>query len=133
MLSNLEQWQSLNSAAWIITIVFAAISLSTFKASAQTPSIPRNDGTPIGCLSGYSDGTFQGDRPITRYEFAAGLNACLERLDRNLRSNNSNSNKSNLATREDFEALLQRQRNLNRELHQLNERTSDPLLKKSLF
>jgi len=33
-----------------------------------------------GCIAGYPDGTFRGDRPLTRYEFAAGLNACLESL-----------------------------------------------------
>jgi hypothetical protein len=33
-----------------------------------------------GCIAGYPDGTFKGDRPLTRYEFAAGLNACLDRL-----------------------------------------------------
>ncbi|MGB3300329.1 MAG: iron uptake porin [Phormidesmis sp.] len=31
-----------------------------------------------GCLEGYPDQTFRGDRPLTRYEFAAGLNACLD-------------------------------------------------------
>lgn len=34
------------------------------------------------CLVGYPDGTFRGDRPMTRYEFAAGLNACMEQLSR---------------------------------------------------
>ncbi|MBW4653971.1 MAG: iron uptake porin [Kaiparowitsia implicata GSE-PSE-MK54-09C] len=32
------------------------------------------------CLEGYPDGTFRGDRPMTRYEFAAGLAACLDAL-----------------------------------------------------
>ncbi len=31
-----------------------------------------------GCIAGYPDGGFQGDRSLTRYEFAAGLNACLD-------------------------------------------------------
>ncbi len=31
-----------------------------------------------GCIAGYPDGTFRGNRAMTRYEFAAGLNACLE-------------------------------------------------------
>lgn len=30
------------------------------------------------CLAGYPDGTFQGAAPMTRYEFVAGLYACLE-------------------------------------------------------
>jgi hypothetical protein len=34
-----------------------------------------------GCIAGYPDGTFRGNRAMTRYEFAAGLNACLERIN----------------------------------------------------
>ncbi|MFG3818332.1 iron uptake porin [Limnothrix redekei] len=33
-----------------------------------------------GCIAGYPDGTFKGNRPLSRYEFAAGLNACLDRM-----------------------------------------------------
>lgn len=31
-----------------------------------------------GCIQGYPDSTFRGQRSITRFEFAAGLNACLD-------------------------------------------------------
>ncbi|MEL6161504.1 MAG: iron uptake porin [Cyanobacteria bacterium J06627_32] len=31
-----------------------------------------------GCLEGYPDNTYRGNRALTRYEFAAGLNACLD-------------------------------------------------------
>jgi hypothetical protein len=34
-----------------------------------------------GCIVGYPDRTFRGERTLTRYEFAAGLNACLNRID----------------------------------------------------
>ncbi|MEM9216817.1 MAG: iron uptake porin [Cyanobacteria bacterium P01_F01_bin.150] len=34
-----------------------------------------------GCIAGYPNGTYRGDRPMTRYEFAAGLNACLDRVN----------------------------------------------------
>ncbi|MDY7013089.1 MAG: iron uptake porin [Cyanobacteriota bacterium] len=33
-----------------------------------------------GCLEGYADGTFRGNRALSRYEFAAGLNACLNQI-----------------------------------------------------
>lgn len=33
-----------------------------------------------GCVAGYPDGTYRGNRAMTRYEFAAGLNACFEAL-----------------------------------------------------
>jgi len=35
-----------------------------------------------GCIAGYPDGTFRGNRAMTRYEFAAGLNACLQQIER---------------------------------------------------
>lgn len=33
-----------------------------------------------GCIEGYPDRTYRGNRAMTRYEFAAGLNACLDRI-----------------------------------------------------
>ena len=33
-----------------------------------------------GCLEGYPDSTFGGNRAMTRYEFATGLNACLDAI-----------------------------------------------------
>jgi len=35
-----------------------------------------------GCIAGYPDGTFRGNRAMTRYEFAAGLNACMQQIER---------------------------------------------------
>src|SRR5919202_1603402 len=35
-----------------------------------------------GCIAGYPDGTFRGNRATSRYEFAAGLNACLQQHER---------------------------------------------------
>jgi len=55
-----------------------------------------------GCLEGYPNKTYQGNKPLTRYEFAAGLNACLERVNELITANTANK-----ATREDL-ATLQR-------------------------
>lgn len=33
-----------------------------------------------GCIEGYPDRTYRGNRAMTRYEFAAGLNSCLDRI-----------------------------------------------------
>lgn len=44
-----------------------------------------------GCIAGYPDGTFRGDRPISRYEFAAGLNACMQAIERVLVSGEGTS------------------------------------------
>ena len=55
-----------------------------------------------GCIAGYPDGTFKGNRALTRYEFAAGVNACLERVNELI-----GAATSELVTREDL-AILQR-------------------------
>ncbi|KYC37201.1 hypothetical protein WA1_47110 [Scytonema hofmannii PCC 7110] len=34
-----------------------------------------------GCIAGYPNETYRGNRALTRYEFAAGLNACLDRVN----------------------------------------------------
>lgn len=55
-----------------------------------------------GCIAGYPDGTFRGNRSMTRYEFAAGLNACLQQVERLIAANTAN-----FVTKEDL-ARLQR-------------------------
>ena len=75
-------------------------TLTKRSASSTVPSFARatveelSDVTPVdwayqalqalveeyACLAGYPDGTFRGDRPLTRYEFAAAFHACLEAL-----------------------------------------------------
>ncbi len=63
-----------------------------------------------GCIAGYPNGTYQGDRAMTRYEFAAGLNACLNRIEELIASQSSSVTSEDLATaqrlREDFSAEL---------------------------
>lgn len=34
-----------------------------------------------GCIAGYPNSTYRGNRALTRYEFAAGVNACLDRIN----------------------------------------------------
>ncbi len=55
-----------------------------------------------GCIVGYPDRTFRGNRALTRYEFAAGLNACMDRINELI-----GAATADLATKQDFE-LLQR-------------------------
>ena len=53
-----------------------------------------------GCIAGYPDGTFRGNRALSRYEFAAGLNACLQQVERLIASSTSN-----FVTKSDLETL----------------------------
>jgi BMFP domain-containing protein YqiC len=52
-----------------------------------------------GCIAGYPNGTYRGNRALTRYEFAAGLNACLNRIGELIATSTSDLvNKEDLAT-----------------------------------
>ncbi|MEA5572900.1 iron uptake porin [Calothrix sp. UHCC 0171] len=53
-----------------------------------------------GCIAGYPNGTYRGNRAMTRYEFAAGLNACLERVNELIATGTAD-----LVRKEDFESI----------------------------
>ena len=50
-----------------------------------------------GCVAGYPDRTYRGNRALTRYEFAAGLNSCLERVNELIASASDSAKKNDLA------------------------------------
>jgi Carbohydrate-selective porin, OprB family/S-layer homology domain len=55
-----------------------------------------------GCIVGYPDGTYRGNRALTRYEFAAGVNACLDQITKLI-----GASTANFVTKDDL-AVLQR-------------------------
>ena len=61
------------------------------------------------CIAGFPDNTYRGTKPLTRYEFAAGLNSCLNQIER-LIAGGGNVSDDDLATLKrllrDFEAEL---------------------------
>ncbi|MFG3817852.1 iron uptake porin [Limnothrix redekei] len=70
-----------------------------------------------GCIAGYPDGTFKGNRPLSRYEFAAGLNACLDRINDLIKAATDP-----LATKEDLRKLQKLQEEFAAELAALRGR-----------
>ncbi len=42
-----------------------------------------------GCISGFPNQTYRGNQPLSRYEFAAGLNSCLNQIERLIASTES--------------------------------------------
>jgi len=70
-----------------------------------------------GCIAGYPDGTFRGNRAMTRYEFAAGLNACLDKVTELIRGGTGN-----LATKEDLASMQRLQEEFAAELATLRGR-----------
>mgnify|MGYP001800161592 CR=1 FL=1 len=70
-----------------------------------------------GCIAGYPNGTYRGNRAMTRYEFAAGLNACLNRVNELIAAA-----AENVVTREDLTTLQRLQSEFSAELATLRGR-----------
>ena len=70
-----------------------------------------------GCIAGYPNGTFRGNRAMTRYEFAAGLNTCLDRVNELIATATTD-----VVSREDLEVLQKLQENFSPELATLRGR-----------
>lgn len=70
-----------------------------------------------GCIAGYPDRTFRGNRAMSRYEFAAGLNACLQQMERLITTRTSD-----FANRKDLETLQRLVNDFRPELARLGSR-----------
>lgn len=120
MFNASQMVQSLGLLTCATTAALASTLFSSIGVSAQEVSpnaSPNSDPISEQCLSGYPDGTYRGDRAVTRYEFAAGLNTCLNGVNQQL-----SVDRENLATRADFQLLIERQRELNQQLRDLSNR-----------
>lgn len=73
-----------------------------------------------GCVAGYPNGTYRGNRALTRYEFAAGLNACLDRVNELIATSTAE-----LASKDDLEILQRLQEDFSAELATLRGRVDD--------
>ena len=74
---------------------FSDVSPSDWAYQALDDLVRRYD-----CLKGYPDGTYRGRASLSRYEFAAGLNACLQQIERLIAASTAD-----FVTRDDLEAL----------------------------
>ncbi|BAY65188.1 hypothetical protein NIES22_52910 [Calothrix brevissima NIES-22] len=70
-----------------------------------------------GCIAGYPNGTYRGNRALTRYEFAAGLNACLDRVNELIATATAD-----LVTKQDLATLQRLQEEFSAELATLRGR-----------
>ncbi len=71
-----------------------------------------------GCIVGYPDRTFRGNRALSRWEFAAGLNTCLNTMERLLQENVA-------VLREDLDKLKALAQNFETELAALGARVDN--------
>jgi hypothetical protein len=84
----------------------------------------RNLVNRYGCISGFPDRTFRGSQPLSRYEFAAGLNSCLNQIERLIASNESVS-QEDLATIQSLKQKFEKElESLGNKLDDLTEKTA---------
>lgn len=100
-INNVSQFRDVNPGDWAY--------------SALSDLVARYD-----CLRGYPDGTFRGNRALSRYEFAAGLNACLQAMERLVAETAANA-----ATAADLEILQQLMNEFEIELANLGQRVDN--------
>ncbi len=69
-INSVSQLSDVQPTDWAFQALQSLVERYGAMPSARTPS-----------YAGYPNGTFKGNRALTRYEFAAGLNAALDRLN----------------------------------------------------
>jgi len=70
-----------------------------------------------GCVGGFPDNTYRGNRVLTRYEFAAALNACLDRVNELIATTTSD-----LVSKQDIATIQKLQQDFSPELATLKGR-----------
>ncbi|WNZ25849.1 iron uptake porin [Leptolyngbya sp. NK1-12] len=97
------------------SLAIAAIALWTLPSTASLPQPEPLDNIPSAsqladvnpgdwafqalqslterydCIVGYPDGTFRGEQSLSRYEFAAALSACLDRMNEQISASTANT------------------------------------------
>ncbi|NJR16681.1 MAG: S-layer homology domain-containing protein [Calothrix sp. CSU_2_0] len=68
-----------------------------------------------GCISGYPDNSFRGNRSLNRYEFAAAFNACLDTVNQMIQTA-----REQYATQEELETVKRLQVEFAQELAELS-------------
>jgi len=79
--SNMIQQISSNDLAQTAQNVTSVSQLSDVQPTDWAFTALQSLVERYGCIAGYPDRTFRGARSTTRYEFAAGLNACLDKVN----------------------------------------------------
>jgi hypothetical protein len=112
--SSLSQTQQYSDETAQVTSVsqFSDVQPTDWAFQALQSLVER-----YGCIAGYPNGTYRGNRALTRYEFAAGLNACLDRVNELIATATAD-----LVTKEDLATLQRLQEEFSAELATLRGR-----------
>ncbi len=117
LLEQLNEYNNASSSSDSFNQVNSVFQLSDVSPGDWAFTALQNLVEKYNCIVGYPDGTFRGDRALTRYEFAAGLNACVSRLETMILENT--------VSKEDFAQLQALVQEFEAELATLSARVDD--------
>ncbi len=131
--ANLDQATAYAAEADSMAQVTSVSQLSDVKPTDWAFQALQSLVERYGCIAGYPDRTYRGNRALTRYEFAAGLNACLDRVNELIAAGTAD-----LVKKEDLAALQKMQEQFSAELATLRGRvdgleTKTAILEKQQF
>ncbi|MEH2121588.1 iron uptake porin [Nostoc sp.] len=111
--AQLSEAQDSNSMSQVTSVSqFSDVQPTDWAFQALQSLVER-----YGCIAGYPNSTYRGNRAMTRYEFAAGLNACLNRVNELIASATGD-----LVTKQDLATLQRLQEEYSAELATLRGR-----------
>lgn len=113
-----SQTPNINQQIPSMSQINSVSSLRDFSPNDWAYEALRNLVERYGCIVGYPDGTFRGNRALSRYEFAAGLNACIQQIERLIAKNET-------LLKEDLDILIRLTKELETELITLGARVDN--------
>jgi len=98
-------------------LVTTLVAIAAGGAIAQQSPNP-DAASFLNCLARYPKNSPQRQQPVTRYQFAVELDACLNEVTRPLQD-------GSFATKSEFDQVMQRQQLLDQELRELRDRVDN--------
>ncbi len=87
ILNQLDQYSSEGQANTSVDQVTSVSELRDVQPTEWAYEALKSLVERYGCIVGYPDRTFRGNRALSRWEFAAGLNACMNVMERLIQEN----------------------------------------------
>lgn len=107
--NTLDTIETYNKQSGIQTQVTSVSQLTDVSPTDWAYEALRSLVERYGCIVGYPDRSYRGNRSLSRYEFAAGLNACMQQMERLIAA-------SEAVLREDLEILKRLMKEFENEL-----------------
>ncbi len=132
-ISQIEEYNNINSEEDSLDQVTDVNELTDVKTTDWAYESLKSLSERYGCLESLPNNTYQGNRAITRYEFASGLNVCLAQIEKLIAASTSS-----FIRKEDLATLGKLKGDFSPELEVINKRldsleTSTGKLEKSQF